>query len=113
MVANYIEEHANIYMPFVISPIASDNLYNHDTSTPDAIDDYISSIPDHNTSSVLASAFEKRERARVTYSYYTITAQSHYWSVRYSLRLPLLVRMPLLVQMQYLSNRWIEPELMI
>ena len=60
-----------------------------------------------------SSAFEKRERARVTYSYYTIIAQSHYWSVRYSLRLPLLVRMPLLVQMQYLSNRWIEPELMI
>ena len=43
-----------IIMPFVISPIASDYLYNHDTSTPDAIDDYISSIPDHNTSSVLA-----------------------------------------------------------
>ena len=41
-------------MPFVISPIASDNLYNHDTSTPVAIDDYISSIPDQYTSSVLA-----------------------------------------------------------
>ena len=54
MVANYLEEHADIYMPFVISLIASDNLYNHDTSAPDAIDDYISSIPDHNTSSVLA-----------------------------------------------------------
>ena len=60
-----------------------------------------------------SSAFEKRERARVTYSYYSITAQSHYWSVRYSLRLLLLVWMPLQVQMQYLSYRWIEPELMI
>ena len=38
----------------MISPIASDNLYNHDTSTPVAIDDYISSIPDQYTSSVLA-----------------------------------------------------------
>ena len=37
MVANYLEEHADIYMPIVISPIASDNLYNHDTSTPIAL----------------------------------------------------------------------------
>ena len=54
MVANYLEEHAGSYMPFVISPIASDNLYNHDTSTPVAIDDFISSIPDQYTSSMMS-----------------------------------------------------------
>ena len=54
MVANYLEEHADSYMPFVISPIASDNLYNHDTSNPVAMDDFISSIPDQYTSFVLA-----------------------------------------------------------
>ena len=51
-VANTLEEHADIYMPFVISPIASDHLY--DTSTPDAIDDFISLITVQYTSSVLA-----------------------------------------------------------
>ena len=64
MVANYLEEHADSYMPFVISPIASDNLYNHDTSTSVAIDDFISSIPDQYTSSVLA--YERYvERVRI------------------------------------------------
>ena len=51
VVALYLEEHANIYMPFVVSPIASDNPYNNDTETPDAMDAFIS---DPETSSVLA-----------------------------------------------------------
>ena len=44
MVASYLEEHANLYMPFVVSPIASDNPYNNDTETPDAMDALISSM---------------------------------------------------------------------
>ena len=54
MVATYLNEHADTYMPFVASPIASDSPYNHDTTAPDAIDGYISTIPDPNTSSILA-----------------------------------------------------------
>ena len=54
MVASYLEEHANLYMPFVVSPIASDNPYNNDTETPDAMDAFISSMSDPETSSVLA-----------------------------------------------------------
>ena len=54
MVASYLEEHANLYMPFVVSPTASDNLYNNDTETPDAMDALISSMSDPETSSVLA-----------------------------------------------------------
>ena len=54
MVATYLNEHADTYMPFVASPIVSDSPYNHDTTAPDAIDAYISTIPDPNTSSILA-----------------------------------------------------------
>ena len=54
MVASYLEEHANLYMPFVVSPIASDNPYNNDTETPDAMDALISSMSDPEISSVLA-----------------------------------------------------------
>ena len=54
MVATYLNEHADTYMPFVVTPVASDSPYNHDTAAPDAIDAYISSIPDPNTSSLLA-----------------------------------------------------------
>ena len=54
IIAMYLEEHANLYMPFVVSPIASDNPYNNGTETPDAMDAFISSMSDHETSSVLA-----------------------------------------------------------
>ena len=54
VVASYLEEHANLYMPFVVSPIASDNPYNNDTETPDAMDAFISSMSNPETSSVLA-----------------------------------------------------------
>ena len=54
MVASYLEEHANLYMPLVVSPIASDNPYNNDTETPDAMDAFISSMSNPETSSVLA-----------------------------------------------------------
>ena len=54
MVASYLEEHANLYMPIVVSPIASDNPYNNDTETPDAMDAFISSMSDPETSSLLA-----------------------------------------------------------
>ena len=54
MVATYLNKHADTYMPFVVTPVASDSPYNHDTAVPDAIDAYISSIPDPNTSSLLA-----------------------------------------------------------
>ena len=40
-------------MPFVVTPVASDSPYSHNTAAPDAIDAYISSIPHPNTSSIL------------------------------------------------------------
>ena len=51
MVASYLEEHAKLYMPFVVSPIATDNPYNNDTYVMDAL---VSSMSDPETSSVLA-----------------------------------------------------------
>ena len=53
MVGTYLRKHADLYMPFVTSPVASSTPYNHDTTAPDSIDTYISSISDPKTSSLL------------------------------------------------------------
>ena len=61
-----------------------------------------------------SSAFEERERARVTYSYLLYLPNNIIGLLyRYSLRLPLLVQMALLVWIQHLSSQWIEWKLMI
>ena len=61
-----------------------------------------------------SSAFEKKERAKVTYSYLLYLPNNIIGLLyRYSLRLPLLVQMPLLVWIQHLSSQWIEWKLMI
>ena len=54
MVATHLQEHSDIYMSFVTSPIVSDSPWNHDTAAPDDMDVCISSISDHNVSSILA-----------------------------------------------------------
>ena len=54
MVATHLQEHSDIYMSFVTSPIASDSPCNHDTAAPDDMDVCISSIPNQNISSFLA-----------------------------------------------------------
>ena len=61
-----------------------------------------------------SSAFEKREKARVTYSYLLYLPNNIIGLLyRYSLRLLLLVQMPLLVWIQHLSSQLIEWKLMM
>ncbi len=55
-VAVYLEEHNDMYMPFVISPIASENVLNSDTEIPNAVDASISSVADPDTRSALVYA---------------------------------------------------------
>ncbi len=45
-----------MYMPFVISPIASENVLNSDTEIPNAVDASISSVADPDTRSALVYA---------------------------------------------------------
>ena len=45
-VAEYLEEYSDVYMPFVTFPIASENILNRDTETPNAVDTNIFSVAD-------------------------------------------------------------------
>ena len=82
MVASYLEEHANLYMPFVVSPIASDNPYNNDTETLDAMDAFISSMSDPETSSLLAyERYIERVRSDSWGDHVVITALANMFHV--------------------------------
>ena len=53
MVAVYLSQHAETYMPFVCSPVQSGAAYNHDTEAPDSTDEYIAYVNDLSTQSML------------------------------------------------------------
>ncbi len=56
LVACYLEDHKEIFMPFVSSPIAPDNVLNSDTEIPSAVDASIASVTGPDTRSALVYA---------------------------------------------------------
>ncbi len=56
LVACYLEDHKEMFMPFVSSPIAPDNVINSDTEIPSAVDASIASVTDPDTRSALVYA---------------------------------------------------------
>ncbi len=56
LVAVFLEQHSDMYMPFVTAPIVSDSVLNSDTEIPSAVDARISSVANPDTRSALIFA---------------------------------------------------------
>ena len=82
MVADYIDSHSDTYMSFISSSVGSNNAYNADCEAPNDEDDYIASISDSHTRSLLNfNKYLRRVRTGAWGDHVIISALSNLFKV--------------------------------